>query len=152
MSPTARAAFFGWVKEQYESFTKYYFEGTIQEDPETYSYELSELPDGFEEFSRDEIPGKVTIYYANYSTNQMMHFMYSQRTDDGDYFIVTDEYTLYPVIVNDTSAFFYEANNSEQANALIWEDASTKTLFRISAYLDKDTIIRIAEKIKIITE
>lgn len=147
ISPNARAAFFGWVQEQYDAFTKYYFEGTVPEDPTIYKYELSELPDGFEEFSRNEIPDETTIFYANYTTNQIMHFTYSQKADKADYFIKSGEFSSSTVYVNNTMACFYEAYNATQANILVWENSSSNTFFCISAFLDSDSIIQIAEKI-----
>lgn len=152
VSPTARAAFFGWVKEQYESFTKYYFEGSVQGNPTTCKYELSELPEGFVEFTRDEIPGKTTVYYANYDTNQIMFFVYSHREDDGDFFLKSSDYSSNSVLVNTTTGIFYESNDSNQANALVWSDPNTNTWFCLSAFLDESNIIHIAEKINKIQE
>ena len=152
VSPSARAAFFGWVMEQYESFTKYYFEGMVQEESATYSYELSELPEGFVEFTRDEIPGKTTVYYANYNTNQIMFFVYSHRKDDGDFFIKSNDYSSNSVLVNTTTGIFYESNDSNQANALVWSDPNTNTWFCLSAFLDESNIIHMAEKINKIQE
>lgn len=147
VSPAARAAFFGWVKEQYESFTKYYYEGTVPEEPAACKYELSELPDGFEEISRSENSGDTIIYYANYKVNQLMYFAYSQQSDQVDYLVKSEAFTSSTVRVNNHSAHFYNSNDPTQANALVWEDSDTNTLFCISAFLDSASIVQIAEKV-----
>lgn len=147
VSPTARAAFFGWIKEQYDSFTNYYYEGTVQEDPTSYRYALSELPDGFEEVSILEIPSETMIIYANHSNNQILHFTYSQESDRINHNIESAEYTMSTVYVNDATAFFYEAKDTSQANAIVWVDLNSNTLFRISAFWDLESLIQIAENI-----
>ena len=75
LSPTVRAAVIGWVKEQYETFTSYFFQG---DDVETNveDYELSEIPEGYSLLDRIDIPGSTTIIYVN-KTNQLLQINYS---------------------------------------------------------------------------
>ena len=147
LSPTVRATFFGWIKEQYETFTKYYFEGTAQEDVTNYTYELAVLPDGYEEVSRNSTLDVTVIYYADIRTNELMHFTYSHKYNTAEHYIESLEYTKTYTFVHNISADYYQSNTSEFANVLVWEDASTNTLFRLTAFLDVDSIVRIAENI-----
>ncbi len=50
----ARAAFFAWVREQYETFIEYRFAGDTTQNDKSKQYELTQVPDGFFESNRME--------------------------------------------------------------------------------------------------
>ena len=70
-SVEARAAFFGWVRQQYESFYEYFFEGEAVVN-EPVKYELGWVPENCTFVASYEIPGGESFVY----------------TDDGDTLIV----------------------------------------------------------------
>ena len=61
----ARAAFFAWVREQYETFIEYRFVGDTTQNDKSKQYELTQLPDGFFETNRMESKGNAVVIYQN---------------------------------------------------------------------------------------
>lgn len=148
VSPTVRAAVFGWVQERYEDLTTYYFDGQTQQNPEPAKYELGNLPEGFEEVHRKEMDYMTIIYYADDLSAQMMSFTYLHECDSYSHNVDTDDVIAEGVTVNGMSGDFYQYIDG-RSNVLVWFDDATDTLFSISAYLDKDELIELAESTKI---
>ena len=71
----ARAAFFGWVKETYETFFVYRFSDDIDISVETDRYEPSWIPEGYEKSRESDLGGKITIVYKN-QDGQLLRFHY----------------------------------------------------------------------------
>ena len=63
----ARAAFFAWIREQYETFVEYRFVGDTTQNDNSKQYELTQLPDGFFETNRMESKGNAVVIYQNES-------------------------------------------------------------------------------------
>jgi hypothetical protein len=76
----ARAAFFAWVREQYETFIEYRFVGDTTQNDKSKQYELTQLPDGFFETNRMESKGNAVVIYQN-GSGKTIQFTYSQGDD-----------------------------------------------------------------------
>ena len=79
----ARAAFFAWVKAQYEFFVEYRFEGDAPQDVTT--YELTWLPDGFELVKQQTLDkgGRVRDFCHLYRNPKHGHFRPSETNPAG---------------------------------------------------------------------
>ena len=64
VSVEARAAVFGWIRDQYESFYAYFFEGE-SEDDEPVSYCPGWIPDEFKYETTFEIAGGKSFVYVS---------------------------------------------------------------------------------------
>lgn len=148
ISPSVRAAVFGWVREQYENFVTYQYENDMQENVSHTEYELCNIPGDFELTRMCETESETMIYYANTSTEQIMLFCYSNISDASTYNIYLDEMLQDKAKVNNQEAVFYYSLDENQTNVLVWIDYSTDTLFTIAAFLDKEEIISIAESVQ----
>jgi len=141
----ARAVFLGWVREIYETFIVYRFEGnstsTLTED-----YFPSWLPEGYTKFSTDDSGNSVTIAYIN-SEDQGLIFCYSKNQKDINWFVDANEQTVKQVYVNQLQADLYISKSSKIANSIVWI-SSDNTAFFISAYLDEADLIKVAEGVK----
>ena len=139
----ARAAFFAWVKVQYEHFVEYRFMGDVPE--EIITYELTWLPDGFDLVKQQTMNKDGIFIYENVS-GQQITFSYSWGSDAASLFIM--EYAeIIPVEVAGRSADFYLANNADEVNALIWISADEEMMFCITACQPQDVLVKIAEGI-----
>lgn len=144
-SPTARAAVFSWVKEVFTGHTIYHF----QEDSpltELPKYSLSYIPEGFEEV--DGMYDSITrsTFYFNSETNDIIVFEYKLLVEENHVELITDEsVTQESVIVNGIAADFYFADESSEANNLIWFDESRRIAFYLTSTLDQPVMLHIAE-------
>lgn len=144
-SVEARATFFGWVREQYEVFYEYFFEGEAAvTDPE--KYELGWLPEGYTFFSSYEIPGGEGIVYTD-ENDYVVSFTYTSNISGGTAFFVDGvDYEQKSVTVNGCHADVYIATDANQTSSIVW--TSGETLFYISAPLDETGLITMAENIR----
>lgn len=147
ISPSVRAAVFGWVREQYENFAAYYFDGAQMQSIESVEYELGILPDGYVEVHRNKTQNETNIYYADNATNQIMNFTYTHRTGTYSYNLKLEGAEIVKVSVNGKEAEFYYYADGSQSNAIVWVDDENDTLFSIVAFVGKEEIITLAENI-----
>ena len=61
ISPEARAAFVGWVRETYEDYFVYYFTGDMRNNSDNCVFEPSWLPDGYTESFVSELTGQTIM-------------------------------------------------------------------------------------------
>ena len=142
----ARGAFFAWVRQQYENFVEYRFEGSAPDDEMTTSFAPTWLPVGYEETKVQSAGGTSSKTYSN-SDGQAIHFMYSPGADATSLFVVSDQMTMEKVSVGTQEADFYQDADPENANVLVWHSESGEILFCISAPLPRDEMVKIAESI-----
>lgn len=147
VSAEARAAVFGWVKEQYESFYEYFFEGEV-ELAESAKYQPGWMPDGCELLTVEETAGGETYIYKDKS-GLLAQFYYIYDPDSQKLYIDTVEYILEPVSINGHSGEMYISIYDDETSSIVWTDNSTNTLFYVSGPYEKDTLIKIAENIQV---
>lgn len=151
ISPSVRAAVFGWVREQYRNMATYFYEGSSNHDSASCEYELVGLPDGYEEVYRDISEDKSSIYYLDSSTKQILSFTYASSGSFSLLNIQISNASMECVIINGNEADFYYYPDGDQSNLLIWTDIESNTLFAISAFGSKNELIAMAESVVIKT-
>ena len=142
----AREFIAGWVKEQYKSFTRYFFSNEA-ESTESVKYQLGWLPDGCEFVTSFEIDGGETYFYTD-ERETLIHFTYTSDTKTTQVFVSSDGYTIESVLVNGCPSDIYIAKNAEETNTIVWMNADKNVLFIISGDFTADELIKIAESIK----
>lgn len=143
----ARAAFFEWVREQYEAFVEYRFIGDVPAENEIKEYELSWLPTGFSEVSRLEAEGNSVIVYQDLSNN-IIQFSYSQGDDSISLFVQDESSEIQTVQVGNVVAEFYRSNDPDSANVLTWASEDGDMMFCITSTFSEDTMIKLAEGVQ----
>lgn len=145
----ARAAFVSWVREVYEDSFVYRYFGE-KPDEGLQEYEITALPEGYELVIADCRDDKhVKIYQG---TDGKVMLVYHQYFDDRDYIVINESEfscTWEQVRVNDNDGDFYQYHNEKYANELFWINEETRVAFQLSAFMDRDEMIRIAESIQI---
>lgn len=143
----ARAAFFSWVREQYETFIEYRFTGdTIQNDKST-QYELTQLPDGFFESDRMESDGNAVVIYQNKS-GEIIQFTYSQGDDSISLFLESNTSDVQIVRVGNVDAEFYLSSDPDISNGLVWKSEDGNTFFCITSTLPQGVMLQLAESVQ----
>lgn len=143
ISPTVRAAVIGWVKEQYDTFTSYFFQGNTVEN-NTADYELSEIPEGYTLLDRIDIPGSTSIIYVN-ENSQLLQINYAAAPDCDSLTVVHDSHIHSTAMIGNIVANLYASTDPSQSTDLVWE--YNNYLFSISGFLSEDELISLAEDI-----
>ena len=143
----AREALFGWVKERIENTFDYRFHGGISDA--AYHYRLAEVPPEYQEMDRyvDETMGGEL--YEN-DAGEYLDFSYQYVTETSESILTlffADEMEEKTVSIHGISADYYFDQTRTHSNALVWTDPETNALLTLSAYLDEDDLIHMAEQI-----
>ena len=142
----ARAAFFAWVRQQYESFIEYRFVASAPDSLDLSIPEPTWLPEGFEK-QKQTITDTTSMMIYTDSDGRMISFIYSRGADATSLFLLPQDAVMQTVSVNGQDADFYLESDPESANALVWFSASGDTFYCLTAPLPASTLIQIAESI-----
>lgn len=141
----ARASFFQWVREVYETQIAYRFTG-LPTEGETGVYRPAWVPEGYQEaVSSDDI----VIYYNE--ENRILSFQYNVMQEGTAIYVVdADKATLTHVEINGIPGELYLSTDPALANGLIWLDESTGMAFSISGFLEESDILHMAESVYLV--
>lgn len=151
LSAEARAAFVGWVREIYESWFVYQYLGDEKKPSEDVVYLPAWMPNGYELVTVPESGTHSTAIYEN-SDGNIIVFNCSMNSESINLQIEHKNTQLLHVYVGDTSADLYIDSTSGNTNYLIWENENRQMIFWIISTLDGETMIEIAESVKIMDE
>ncbi len=142
VNPEARAAFFGWVRTQYERLFVYDVANT-GEQTELPEYTLGWLPEGYEEVGRYIYPEYIWILYSD--NNNEIDFLYSY--DNKLYLSYADSMVKQTCVKNLPAEFYYSQKDNGR-NAIVWSDPNTPILFIINSKFEENIMIHMAENIQ----
>ena len=144
-SETASAAFLGWLKETYEMFSAYRSPTTGDTLSEVKEYQLGWIPDGYSRVSVNEMNGSVITLYAD-EEGQQLTFTYINDSSSCDLFVDTPQVTKHKVEVNGCAADLFISDSPDISNGIVWINEHNIAIY-ISAFLDGDELIRLAESV-----
>lgn len=146
LSSEARAAFVGWIKEQYETLFLYQFSGETLNPDGLKSYGLGFIPEGYSEIDKQhsELDGFVICMNEN---GDILQFVYSGDYENVAMYINNIDYEKTKITVNGYEADLYLSNNPDSSHAIIWIDTKQNIAFLISGFFGSDTLINLAENI-----
>lgn len=143
----ARAAFFSWVREQYETFVEYRFIGEAPPKNTIVEYELTWLPEGFSFQKEQDLDGGTYLTYTNDSGRRII-FSCLQGDDAASLFVTSDYAEPRSVQIGNIHADFYQANEEASSNMLVWTSEKDGLAFYIMADFSEDTMIKLAEGVQ----
>ena len=143
ISPEARAAFVGWVREVYETWFVYKYHGKNYESGDVV-YRPSWLPDGYTETSTPDLYEQEVIVYKN-ADGSLLIFGYSQNAMD--LYVSRDEAIIRQTTVRGNAAELYLYEIEDAFSSLVWTDADSGLIFWITSTLDGETMVKIAESV-----
>ena len=148
VSTEARAAVWGWVSELYqENMYKIFFDGEAKEAVGL-KYELGWLPEGTEFVTKYDIPGGESYIYTD-ETELLINFLYSTDSD-AVYYLIANDAVKQEVTVNGLPGEVFISPSEEETNTIVWSDNSIPIMFSFTAEYDVETLIKVAENIKIV--
>lgn len=143
----ARAAFFAWVREQYELFVEYRFIGESPQENEIVDYDLTWLPEGFS-FQKEQSLGNSTCLTYTDDSGKRIIFSYFHGDDATSLFVASDYTVVKSVRIRNIKADFYQAGEEASANVLVWLSEEDTSCFYIMADFSEDTMIKLAENVQ----
>lgn len=149
VSPEAREAFVGWVREVYETMFVYHYVGPVQEIPEGVFYAPSWMPEGYREIKRSDSGPTRNIFYQN-SEGDIAAFYYTADPETLRLYIEAEYAAGQSTCVKEYAATLYMDQREQQANVLVWTDTETNILFFISAHATSEELINMAESVEIV--
>lgn len=148
ISPTVRAAVIQWITEWYETHIVYRYSGeNIQ--GEMPQYEITGLPEGYQEIVRDIGPASVSVVYENGDHNSI-YLDYTFMQEEAANLILAEGFQMEEVLVNGYEATFFIPDDPQDMSALTWIDLKENIQFTLNASLSKNDILHIAENISLV--
>ena len=142
----ARSAFFGWVKEIYETYFVYRFEGNADYSNSTVAYRPTWLPEGYTEFYIENTESTAVVSYQN-EEGLLLTFQYTHNPNETDWFIDAEHAVIKETTVNGCPAEILLADNITTASVIVWTDEQDSA-FYVSAFLGESELIKVAENIQ----
>ena len=150
VSTEVRAAVWGWVSELYqENMYKIFFDGEAEETIGL-KYELGWLPEGTEFVTKYDVSGGESYIYTD-ETELLINFLYSSDPDSV-YYLIADDAVKQEVTVNSLPGEIFISPSEEETNTIVWSDNSIPIMFSFTAEYDVETLIKVAENVKIVEE
>jgi hypothetical protein len=137
-----RAAVIGWIKETYKSFTGYFFVDEVESD-EPLNYEITDLPKGYRLLIRQETDAGNIAIYQDGDGKIMQLGCYT--SESGIVYVGGYEYEYSQIVVSGKTADLYIAKDPSHSNTIIWKNAKGNVFFQLTAYLEKNSLIQVAE-------
>ena len=113
--------------------------------PEADGFRLAWLPDGYELLDQDISENKTHVIYAD-EQGRFLKFTYMRGEKETDLFVDTTGTTLEKGQVHGQSADLLISHDPDVASAILWTGTQNDA-FYISAFLEKDDLIRLAESV-----
>lgn len=145
VSPAVRAAVINWVTEWYETYILYRYSGE-QISGELPKYEITDLPEGYVETERIEMPEYFCVTYKN-EEGQWLRFAYSYMQQGSALDILTEGVEVRDITVNGFDSQIFLSLDPKNDNTLTWIDPSANLQFTVDAFLDESAILHIAESV-----
>lgn len=146
VSVEAREAVFGWVREQYESFYEYFFEGDPDEVEST-TYYPGWMPDDYVYQTTLEIDGGEVLIFLN-QEGAIAQFTYSTSPENMSFLLEEVECEHRVVSVNGINGDLYVPYDNSLAREIVWVSNDSNTIFCVSALISEDDLLKIAENIE----
>lgn len=143
-STEARAAFVGWIREVYETWFVYKYEGEDQEFPQDTEFQITWLPEGFVEVAHSTSEEQVRTLFQDKNSNFIV-FLYTRSMESANLYIEESGVEAQSVQIGHLYADLYLDQQPDKANALVWSDRGI--LFWLHGNCSGEELIRIAESI-----
>lgn len=152
-----RAAVFGWVREQFGSFDRYYFDDgdtanavyNSAGETNTVQYVPTWIPDDFEFVEVTERADGEAYRYADQQGIYLdIAYYYNSSNSTVLYLPKTDGSEKSDVLINGNPGIMYIFEDAPENNTIVWTDSSTDTVLMVSGELDENELINIAINVK----
>lgn len=144
--PEVAASIWGWITEKCDNFYHYYFSGETTADHSRYSPQW--LPEGYSLLIRNETETETCYVYSN-NNNEWIQFSCVSSQRIKELFIFSDAMICREITVNNIPGTYYHTTTSKATDGLTWTDKEKNLLFILSANLEYEILLKIAESVPI---
>ena len=152
LNTKVQAAIRGWIKEVTGDSSYYWFQGEKAE--KLPYYELTYIPEGYEKTLDDALTSsRGMLYQRGENTKDGFTFDYGLTQEDVPVIVGHGrvDYELQEVTVNGCRGELYISTDlNNESHGLIWVDDTNGIWFAISAFLEIEDILHIAEGAKLV--
>lgn len=148
ISPTVRAAVINWITEWYETHIVYQYTGEDVQG-EMPQYEITDLPEGYQETIRDIVPAAVSIVYEN-ENHDLICLDYTFMQEGASNLITTEGFQMEDVLINGCEGTLFVPDNPQNMKTLTWIDSEEDIQFTLNAFLSKIDILHMAESVSLV--
>ena len=148
ISPTVRAAVINWITEWYETHIVYRYTGEDIQGKMP-QYEITGLPEGYQETIRDIVPAAVSIVYEN-EDHDLIYLDYTYMEDGVANLVMTEDYHTEDVSINGCDGTLFIPNDPQNMKTLTWIDQKENIQFTLNASLLKVDILHMAESVSLV--
>ena len=110
-------------------------------------YLLTGLPDGYTVLAAHEDSESYVSVFPNEEEGQVIDFVYG-LTEHGEFYLGMDGYDIVPAMVDGKETDLYLSRESGRNNSVIWSDKETRLIFYVSAPMDRNALIALAESVE----
>lgn len=146
ISPEARAAFVGWIREVYETWFVYRYTGEEQPTLEDTVYLPTWVPEGYEEIVSPQAGTFVRIQYEN-DEKELLTVSYMKGTETSSLNVEWEGAVVQHTSVGRLPADLY-LNPDDGPNILVWTDMEKDAAFWVTAPLAAEELVQVAESIQ----
>ena len=151
ISPQARANVRAWIKKTFGTYTQYWFQG--EKGGVLPEYELTWIPEGYEMVREEPLSKSRTLVYQR-GDDETDAFVVDYSLAEKDSYLILDtlgfEYKVETVSVQGNHGELYVSQDETQSHCVIFLDEEKDVVFTVSAFLDPQDILHIAEGIKLV--
>lgn len=144
LSAKVQAATIGWIREKVGIYTLYTPDrdrGSIH-----YEYLLSGLSEEYVLVAELKTDGAILFLYQD-SRDRQLSFSYSHPEEGSALRINTEGFAYSTAKVGKNTAQIYISPDEKKNSVIVWEDASTGTLFSIFYAADEQTLLALARQV-----
>jgi len=146
VSPEARAAFTGWIKEFQQKWYSYQYVGEQDTVPRDTIYCPTWLPEGYQEIKAPKLGNFVYALYENENGSRLA-FTYQVGLDELTFRVEWEKTQIQHPFVADIQADLF-LNTAGGTNAIVWTDEAKGAVFLIAAQIDGKDLVRVAESVR----
>lgn len=143
-NPTVRASVFDWLKAHFENVFIFVYDRPTHIVP--WEYEISWFPDDYTLESQKAAPDGNTLVYACPGKPDIV-FTYFYKSQQGSQIMFTEPALVKNVTVSELPAEIYIFSDPEQPKAILWNTQWEVYQFLITADVDDEILIKLAESI-----
>lgn len=144
----ARATLIQWIKTVYENSVVYEFFRSGERQAET-NYRLGWVPEGYT--LETVVSGEVVTTIIYQGNMDIIYFTYEHPENGAQTELFPGDSNVEAIQVNGMQGEFYLAQNPSESNSIVWFDERSNILLSISGFIDKETMIQIAENVETIS-
>lgn len=153
VSPEVRAAVTGWLRQELEDSVMYKFNGPSEIESDNKNaprFEMTWIPEGYQLYDIDKTDYSTYVYYL--MGDKEITFSYTFGSESLDMYILLEDLTREQVNINGMEGEILVSDKNEESSIVIWKDNEQNILFYVDGNEEKDTLIKIAESVKLAKE